>query len=91
MGGGTSALYSMSQGKPVVTIEYGDVALNAGSEFCVNDYSEMIRVIKRYMEDESYYDHMSAIAKNRADELTNINDNMMRQISEIENREYNSL
>lgn len=87
MGGGTSALYAMSQGKPVITVEYGDVALNAGSEFCVKDYSEMIGIINRYVGDRSYYDKMSVIAQKRVAELTNTEDNMLRQIKEIEIRE----
>ncbi len=87
MGGGTSALYAMSQGKPVLAVEYGDVALNAGSEFCVKDYSEMIGIINRYVGDRSYYDEMSVIAQKRVAELTNTEDNMLRQIKEIEIRE----
>ena len=87
MGGGTSALYAMSQGKPVITVDYGDVALNAGKEFCVKDYSEMIGIIKQYIGDRSYYKDMSVIAQKRAGILTNTEDNMMRQINEIEIRE----
>ena len=44
-GGGTSAVEAMYNKLPVVSINYGDVALNTGDEFCVSSYVEMEQTI----------------------------------------------
>ncbi|MCI8390641.1 MAG: glycosyltransferase [Roseburia sp.] len=65
-GGGTSCVEAMFMGLPVVTIGYGDVAVNAGDAFWVSDYAEMKAKIIRYQKDRMYYDEMSKQAKKRA-------------------------
>lgn len=65
-----SVIEAFSKGKPGVTIHYGDVAAAAGDDFCVTDYEEMIRVIKRYTEDKGYYEQMVKKGKIRAKEMT---------------------
>ncbi len=90
MGGGTSALFALKKGKPVVTVDYGDVALNAGDEFCVSDYESMQDIIKKYLDDSSFYESMSNIAKQRASTLTEADNPYYKQVQEIEKREEES-
>lgn len=66
-GGGTSVIEAMYKGMPAVTLSSGDVALGAGSDFVVSDYSDMAEMIKRYMTDSQFYKDMSVKAKKRAD------------------------
>ncbi len=69
-GGGTSAIYSLYKGKPVITLNFGDVATNVGSEFCCETYSEMYNLIKKYYSDKDFYLKQSVIAKEKALILT---------------------
>ena len=61
-GGGTSCVEAMFKGKPVVTVNYGDVAGIVGEQFSCNDYDEMERLILRYKNDKEFYATQSAIA-----------------------------
>ncbi|TJX68836.1 hypothetical protein E8P77_01155 [Soehngenia saccharolytica] len=70
-GGGTSAIYALYKGKPVITLNYGDVAKNVGDEFCCETYSEMYNLIKKYYLDKDFYMNQSKIAKEKALQLTN--------------------
>lgn len=65
-GGGTSVIEAMSKGIPPVTLNYGDVALGAGENFCVHDYNDMIKQIRRYINESEFYQKMSMEAKKRA-------------------------
>lgn len=67
LGGGTSVIEAMYKGLPVVTLNYGDVSLGAGADFCVSDYEEMNKTISHYMTDTKYYAEMSQKAKKRAE------------------------
>lgn len=73
-GGGTSCVEAMYKGLPIVTCNYGDIAINAGHEFCVNDYDDYPQLIKRYYNDKEFYSRMSLLAKERASELLNAKD-----------------
>ena len=86
-GGGTSSVFALHKGKPVVTIDFGDVALNAGKEFCVCDYSEMKARIELYMDDPIFYSQMKSQALQRAKEITDTENIITKQIKEIEKRE----
>ena len=65
-GGGTSVAEAMYKGLPAVTLNYGDVAVGTGVDFHVQSYSDMADLIKRYASDKSFYNTMSAKAKERA-------------------------
>ncbi len=86
-GGGTSSVESMFKGIPVVSVDYGDVAVNAGSEFCVKDYNEMQEMILRYYNDKNFYNKMSRYAKERADVLLDTDREFVRIICEMDCRE----
>jgi hypothetical protein len=73
-GGGSSAIYALYKGKPVITLNYGDVANNVGDEFCCETYSEMYDLIKKYKLDKDFYLKQSKIAKERALILTDFNE-----------------
>lgn len=66
-GGGSSVVEAMYLGKPAVSFAYGDVALNAGEEFCVDTYEEMEKQIKHYCNDKEFYTEMSEKARKRVD------------------------
>lgn len=67
IGGGTSVIEAMYKGLPAVTLNYGDVAVSAGSEFCVSNYEEMGCTVLKYMTNQRFYEQMSEKAKKRAE------------------------
>ncbi len=86
-GGGTSCVEAMFMGVPVITVSYGDVAVNAGAEFCVKDYSEMQKKILEYYSDKRFYKEMSEVAKQRAGILLDTDSEFVKIIQELEKRE----
>ncbi len=87
-GGGTSCVEAMYKGVPVVTVNYGDVAVNSGDDFCVSDYREMQEKILKYHDDLEYYDKMSQKAKKRAELLLDTEGEFARILEEVRKREY---
>ena len=71
LGGGFSVAEAFSKGIPGVSLNYGDVAAAAGSEFCVNNLDEMRLIIEKYMDDKDFYQEMSKKAIMRAQVLQN--------------------
>lgn len=69
-GGGFSIVEAFHEGTPGVTVRMGDVAVAAGDDFCVNNYKEMLRVMKRYIEDAEFYRIMSQKAREREKVVT---------------------
>lgn len=86
-GGGFSCVEAMFKGVPVVSVNYGDVAVNAGEEFCVKDYDEMRETILRYYSDKAFYDMKSMQARERADILLDTDKEFVRIIQEMDRRE----
>lgn len=86
-GGGTSAIYAMAAGKPIVTLDYGDVYKNCGVEFAVKNIEEMERQIRRYMGEASFYAEMSELATQRAKEYENVEQNISEMMMTLEKRE----
>jgi hypothetical protein len=72
-GGGTSVIEAMSKGLPAVTLSRGDVALGAGSDFCVSDYDEMQNTVIKYMTDKEFYEEMQKKALARAEYMLDSN------------------
>jgi glycosyltransferase involved in cell wall biosynthesis len=70
LGGGFSIIEAFHEGKPGVTTAYGDIAVAAGRDFCVQDYTEMIETIRRYKEDKEFYNTMAEKAKAREKVVT---------------------
>lgn len=58
LGGGTSGLEALYKGKPVISLDYGDVAAVVGKDFVVADFCEMKRYIDKYMFFEEFYRSM---------------------------------
>lgn len=86
-GGGTSSVEAMFKGIPVVSLDYGDVAVNAGEDFCVKDYSEMAGKIEQYYEDADFHRQMSEKAKERAEILLDTEKEFISVIREMQRRE----
>ena len=70
-GGGFSVMEAFKAGIPAVTIAFGDVAAAAGTEFCVENYEEMLDVIEKYIEDKVFYQEKCELAKLRVEKMTN--------------------
>lgn len=87
MGGGTSSVEALSKGVPVVTTDYGDVAVNVGEDFIVKDYDDMSKTIIKYIDDEDFYKEKSLKAKKRSEVLLDSDGQFTKLIKEYENRE----
>lgn len=87
-GGGSSVVEAMYLEKPVVSIAYGDVALNIGEEFCVENYEEMADEILRYSNDKNYYSEMAAKAKDKAELLLDTEKAFREIMEEYDRREW---
>lgn len=86
-GGGTSCVEAMSVGVPVITVDYGDVAVNVGSEFCVENYREMGELLLKYQGNSEFYKQQSEKARNRAEMLLNTDTEFLKVIEEVGSRE----
>ncbi len=86
-GGGTSGVEALFKGIPVVTVDYGDVSVAVGSQFCVADYQAMQEQILRYHDDREYYSLMSQKAKERAEILLDSDSEFVRILQEMDKRE----
>lgn len=85
-GGGTSAVEAMFKGKPVVTVNYGDVAGIVGERFSCENYTEMKHLIERYYEDKEFYDIQARYAKEAADICMDSETEFVRILKEFEKR-----
>ena len=85
LGGGFSIIEAFHEGKPGVTIDYGDIATAAGKVFAVNNYQEMTETIKKYIEDQEFYQRMSEKATAREKILTDSAAAMINIIDKIQN------
>ena len=70
-GGGSSAAEALFKGKPVVTLNTGDVATAVGQAFIVDNVQEIREKIIKYKNDKSFYIEQSQLAKERAKVLIN--------------------
>lgn len=86
IGGGFSALEALCNGVPVVTYNYGDVASNAGKLFCVENTEEMVCIIKKYINQSSFYEQMSNAAKEYAMKCSDQESILRNHLTELENR-----
>ncbi len=86
-GGGTSCVEALFKGVPVISVEYGDVSVNVGKDFCVRDYGEMSEKIGQYYEDSDFYREMAEKAKKRAEILLDTEGEFERIILEMQKRE----
>ena len=86
-GGGTSCVEAMFKGVPVVSTDFGDVAVNCGTDFCVKDYEEMAAAIKRYHDDLDFYTEMSEKARKRTEVLLDTEGEFVRILNEADARE----
>ena len=86
-GGGTSCVEAMYKGVPVVTLNHGDVAVNAGEEFCVGTYADMREKIMEYYTDPQYYKEMSEKAVRRTEVLLDSAGEFVRVMLEMDKRE----
>lgn len=70
LGGGYSLAEAFEAGIPAVSMNYGDVAVAAGNDFCVEDYAQMNEKIERYRMEPEFYAEMVKKAKQRLKDLT---------------------
>jgi glycosyltransferase involved in cell wall biosynthesis len=80
-GGGTSSMYALAMGVPVITGSYGDVPPSVGPRFIFDSPEERLRFIKRSASDTDYRRELSDAAKARFAELSD-REAMLRHIAE---------
>lgn len=85
-GGGTSAVEAMVKGKPVVTMDYGDVTSVVDDRFICSSYDEMADIIMRYYNDKKYYDYQSKNAIELANKCLDSDTEFVRIINEYNDR-----
>lgn len=85
-GGGTSSVEAMYKGIPVLTLPYGDVAVNVSKDFWVQTFDEMVEYAIKYKNDKEYYRLMSEQAKKRATILLDSESEFVRIIEEFKKR-----
>lgn len=59
LGNGGSGVTALQEGKPVITLETGDIASCTGKEFQCRTLEEYPDLIHRYIEDSEFYDRQS--------------------------------
>ncbi|APF24554.1 glycosyltransferase family 1 protein [Clostridium butyricum] len=59
LGGGTSGVEALYKKKPVISLNYGDVATVVGKDFLVANFKEMKELILNYKENDEFYIYMS--------------------------------
>ncbi len=84
LGGGFSIVEAFHEGKPGITVDYGDVAVSGGPDFCVKDYEEMLSTIQRYITDRGFYELMSQKAREREQVVTDSKGAMENIIKKIQ-------
>lgn len=88
LGGGFSIIEAFSMGVPGVTIGFGDVAASAGTDFCVDNYEEMLDTIHRYITDYDFYHAMAKKGLTRTETVFNSRQAMEHILSEAEHRKF---
>jgi len=86
-GGGHSSAMALLKGVPVVTFANCDVAFNAGKQFEVSDYDEMLRDVCKHISDKDYHDQKKQMAIevgafNTEEKLVNGVKNMLDKITQ---------
>lgn len=71
-GGGRAAFEAMHEGIPVISLRRGDAYYCSGPDFGADDYDKYSRLIIKYCTDSEFYGKMSALAKERAHKLEDI-------------------
>lgn len=64
-GGGTSAIYALSAGLPIISAAQGDVAEIFGREHCAQAPDELPQLLDRCLSDETVYAEMAEHARKR--------------------------
>lgn len=88
LGGGFSIIEAFSMGVPGVTIDFGDVAASAGTDFCVRSYEEMTETIYRYITDSDFYQTMVEKGIKRTKAVFDSKQAMEHILYEAEHRKF---
>lgn len=86
-GGGSSVVEAMVHGVVPVTLAYGDVYVNTGDSFAVENYPSMLSELRRLMTDTNYYHTKSQLAKQTSTMLTDSSTAFCEIYSEFQARE----
>lgn len=68
-GGGFSVTEAMINGIPPISLNYGDVSIAAGEDFCSDSVDEMFECLNKYITDKEFYQYMSQKALKRGELL----------------------
>lgn len=80
------SVMALVKGKPVVTVPYGDAAVNVGEDFWTESYETMPDLIRRYKNDADFYHSMSVKAKERAAVLLDAENEFRNVLREFKKR-----
>lgn len=83
-GGGMSSIEALYKNVPVLTYKYGDVYINVGDDFAINNDQELIKSIKLYKENINYYKNQILLGQEKVKKLTNTKESLKSLLKKIE-------
>jgi glycosyltransferase involved in cell wall biosynthesis len=83
LGGGAGAFMAMSLGKPVITLEEGDVGIAAGEEFTAKSMEDFLPLVKNYCTDREFYLKQSERAIQRYKDKTTSEEKFADMIQQV--------
>lgn len=88
LGGGMGGFLSLMNALPIVTLDYGDVYLNAKNNFGVKSYKDMKEIIIRHSLDNSYHEEQSKLAYKIYNDSSTMEENLKLILDELEKNIY---
>ncbi len=84
IGGGTSALYALYVGVPVITLPDCDVAYNVRNDYVCRNSDEIVETVKKYVADHEYYEQQRKHGIEYTHSLSDLTSIFKTTISHIE-------
>ncbi len=83
LGNGGAGVTAMNEGKPVVCLNSGDIAACTGDDFQCGDITQYPEMIRRYIEDEDYYEMQSKKVQKQFESLLVQDEEIAVQIKNV--------
>ena len=88
IGGGTGGYYTVMNGLPLITLDYGDVHTTTDGLFSVKTYSEMKEVIIKYATDNEFYKAQCKKSDEFSMSRLSIKDEVSQILKDIESNKF---
>lgn len=88
LGGGMGGFLSLMNALPIVTLDYGDVYLNAKNNFGVKSYKDMKEIIIRHSLDNSFHEEQSKLAYKIYNDSNTMEENLKLILDELKKNIY---